>query len=160
MLEETDLVFIALGSNLGDRRGHIGRAVDLLRRTEGFEVVQVADAYESQPMYVVDQPVFINTALSGRCALGPDDLLARLKEIEVEVGRQKTFTNGPRVVDLDIVYFGAEILESETLAIPHPRRLERDFVLRPIAEIAPGFVDPVTLRTVEDHLRDLAESAA
>ena len=160
MLRETDPVFVALGSNLGDRRENIGTAIDMLRSTDGFDVVRVADLYESEPMYVVDQPSFMNTALSGHCSLAPGDLLKRLKEIEVAVGRQKTFVNGPRVVDLDIVYFGAETVETEGLSIPHPRRLERDFVLRPIAQIAPDFVDPATSRTVADHLRDLAESAA
>ena len=160
MTLETSPVFVALGSNLGDRYGHIGHAVDLLRRTDGFDVTEVAEPIESEPMYVADQPIFVNTALMGRCSLPPGDLLACLKAIETRVGRQKTFTNGPRVVDLDIVYFGDAVLQSANLAIPHPRRLERDFVLRPIAALAPDFVDPLTLRTVADHLRDLAESAA
>ncbi len=155
MKVETFPVFVALGSNLGDRRSHFDRAIELLQRTEGFDVMQVAEPCESEPMYVADQPSFLNTALVGRCSVSPRDLLTSLKTIETQVGRRKTFTNGPRVVDLDIVYFGDEVLQSDGLEIPHPRRLERDFVLRPIAALAPDFIDPVTRRSVAEHLRDL-----
>ena len=152
-------VFIALGSNLGDRRGQIETAIDLLAETEDFDVVGVAPIHESDPMYVLDQPSFLNTALVGQTATSPQDLLPLLKSIEQTVGREWTFANGPRIVDLDIIYFGDTVMDRPELTIPHPRRLERDFVLGPIADLRPDFIDPVTGRTVAAHLRDLAESS-
>lgn len=137
-------VFVALGSNLGDRVGHIRDAVVLLGQADGFEVTAVAPLYESAPMYVEDQPRFVNTCLMGRTSLTARELLALLKSVEAEIGRRVTYRNGPRVIDLDIVYFGTERSETEDLIIPHPRRGERMFVLRPLADLAPGFIDPET----------------
>ena len=152
---ETDPVFIALGSNLGDRHQQIARAVGLLDETDGFTVVEVAPVLESDPMYVTDQPAFLNTVLVGRSALEPEALLDRLKTIEAALGREKTYRNGPRMVDLDIVYFADAAYESARLTVPHPRRLERIFVLKPLADLAPDFVDPESGRRIADHLHDL-----
>lgn len=150
-------VFIALGSNLGDSAGHIRDAVAALERAEGFEVTAVAPLYESAPMYVEDQPRFVNTCLMGRSLLPPERLLALLKHIETDIGRMATFRNGPRVIDLDIVYFGSTRMQVESLSIPHPRRRERVFVLQPLADIAPDFVDPETGDTVASMLRELGQ---
>lgn len=146
-------VFIALGSNLGDSARHIRDAVALLDRSDGFDVLAVAPLYESAPMYVEDQPSFVNTCLVGRSSIGPEALLALLKSVEKEIGRQATYRNGPRVIDLDIVYFGQEVFETTELCIPHPRRLERIFVLQPLVDLAPGFIDPETGEAVADALQ-------
>jgi 2-amino-4-hydroxy-6-hydroxymethyldihydropteridine diphosphokinase len=144
MTKLVDPVFVALGSNLGDRAGHIRDAVALLGQADGFEVTAVAPLYESAPMYVEDQPRFVNTCLKGRTTLTARGLLALLKSVEAEIGRRETYRNGPRVIDLDIVYFGTERSQSEDLIIPHRRRGERMFVLQPLADLAPDFLDPET----------------
>ena len=127
----------------------------MLDRTDGFSVDAVAPIYESDPMYVEDQPAFLNTVLVGRSALEPEALLTVLKRIEADLGREKTFRNGPRVVDLDIVYFADAEHHSDRLTVPHPRRLERVFVVRPLADLDPDFIDPESGRRIADHLDDL-----
>ncbi|RVU34165.1 2-amino-4-hydroxy-6-hydroxymethyldihydropteridine diphosphokinase [Hwanghaeella grinnelliae] len=148
MTKLVEPIFVALGSNLGDRAGHIRDAVALLAQSEGFEVVAVAPLYESAPMYVEDQPRFVNTCLKGRTSLTAEQLLALLKSVESEIGRRVTYRNGPRVIDLDIVYFGGGRIETGDLIVPHPRRGERMFVLQPLADLAPDFIDPETGDTI------------
>ena len=128
-------VFVALGSNIGDRVAHLTRAVNLLARDT--RVVQCSRLYESEPMYVENQDRFINGVVEIETDLPPRDLLRLLKGIEETVGRTKSFRNGPRVVDLDLLFYGQEVLridEDLWLELPHPRIAEREFVLRPMAE--------------------------
>lgn len=153
----TEPVIVALGSNLGDTAENLDRAIALIRAWPQFEVTAVASYMRSAPMYVTDQPEFLNTVLMGRARCSPEELLTFLKSVEEAVGREKTFRNGPRVIDLDIIYFGDLVLDGPSLTIPHPRRLERDFVLVPLAELAPGLSDPETGRPVAAHLADLRE---
>ena len=152
MTRVVEPVFIALGSNLGDRIRHIRDAVTLLDDSDDFSVTAVAPFYESAPMYVEDQPRFVNTCLMGRSFVSAEGLLKRLKSVETEVGRQATYRNGPRVIDLDIVFFGDQRIETPDLTVPHPRRMERLFVLQPMADLSPAFADPITGETMADLL--------
>lgn len=132
-------VAIAFGSNLGDRRSHIAGA---LARLEAIvQVDAVSSLYETAPMYVTDQPPFLNGALIARADLGPRALLRGLKEIEARVGRAPGSRFGPREIDLDLIAFGALAYRFDSgekpLALPHPRIPERRFVLLPLFEIAP-----------------------
>jgi 2-amino-4-hydroxy-6-hydroxymethyldihydropteridine diphosphokinase len=133
-------VYLALGSNLGDRRGHLAAAIRNL--PPHVVVEQVSSLYETEPAYVTDQPRFLNMALRGRTALDPLALLAWLKEIERTVGRAGTVRFGPRVIDLDILLYADLAIDTPELIIPHPRMAERPFVLAPLAEIAPDLVPP------------------
>lgn len=128
-------VLIALGSNVGDSVGTLRAAV--LRLGEEIQIERVSAFVRSAPMYVTDQPAFVNGVLSGETELGPLALLLLLKRIEQEFGRQVRVRNGPRELDLDIIAYGALHLESSLLQVPHPRLAERRFVLQPLAEIAP-----------------------
>lgn len=139
-------VLIALGGNQGDRRAALRAAVEAL--PPAVEVAAQSRVYETAPMYVADQPAFLNMALRGWTALGPQDLLARLKAIEIEIGRVETFRNGPRAIDLDILYYGDQRVTTPNLQIPHPRIAERAFVLVPLADVAADWTDPQTGRTV------------
>jgi 2-amino-4-hydroxy-6-hydroxymethyldihydropteridine diphosphokinase len=134
------IVYLALGSNLGDRRAHIAAAV--ARLAPDVVVERVSSLYETEPAYVLDQPRFLNAALRGRTALDPSALLALLKRIERELGRGAGVRYGPRVIDLDILLYGDRSIATEALTIPHPRMAERPFVLVPLAEIAPGLTPP------------------
>lgn len=137
-------IFLAIGSNMGDKVGHVRRAVRELA-SRGVKTVDTSRLYESDPMYVTDQEVFLNGALEVRTALEPLELLRVLKEVEAEVGRTKTFRNGPRVLDVDLVAYGSQIVSigeegvDGWLRVPHASVAEREFVLRPLADMDPDF---------------------
>jgi 2-amino-4-hydroxy-6-hydroxymethyldihydropteridine diphosphokinase len=134
------LIYLALGANLGDRRANLAAAVARLR--EQVTVDALSSLYETEPAYVSDQPRFLNAVLRGRTALDPMALLAFVKGIERALGRVAGPRFGPRVVDIDLLLYGDETIDTPDLTIPHPRMAERPFVLVPLAEIAPDLVPP------------------
>lgn len=148
-------VFIALGSNLGDRSANIDAAIDELAAR--MTVQDRSPVYETDPKYVTDQPRFLNMVLSAETDLEPTALLDFLKEIEVRLGRQAGLRYGPRPIDLDILFYGDECIDRPELKIPHPLLNERAFVLKPLADIAPGLVHPETGRSVAGMLADLPD---
>lgn len=134
--------YIGLGSNLGDSRENLRRALNALRRAAGITVCRVASLYRTDPVGIVDQPEFLNTVVEVSTTLSPRRLLARLLEIEDELGRVRGERWGPRVIDLDLLlYDNAEIFTGD-LAVPHPRLKERAFVVVPLAELTPDLVLP------------------
>jgi 2-amino-4-hydroxy-6-hydroxymethyldihydropteridine diphosphokinase len=151
MSEAPTTIYLALGSNLGDRRANLAAAV--ARLAPGVTVERVSSLYETEPAYLLEQPRFLNAALRGRTALAPAELLALLKRIERELGRTAGVRNGPRVVDLDILLYGGQALAGDSLTIPHPRMAERPFVLVPLAEIAPDLTPPGWDTTVGELAR-------
>ncbi|MBX2997213.1 MAG: dihydropteroate synthase [Caldilineaceae bacterium] len=133
-------VYLALGTNLGDRAANLYAALDALRAFAAVD--ETAFLYETPPAYVLDQPAFLNTVCRIRTALSPTDLLAALKSIENQLGRQETIRFGPRVIDLDILFYDDLVLASADLAIPHARLAERDFVLEPLCDLDPELRHP------------------
>jgi 2-amino-4-hydroxy-6-hydroxymethyldihydropteridine diphosphokinase len=133
-------VYLALGTNLGDRRGNLTTALQLLR--EHIAITQCSSVYETEPAYVTEQPHFLNMVVHGTTTLSPHDLLAFLKHLEQLIGRQPTRRYGPRLIDLDILFYGSTCIDTPDLVIPHPRLTERAFVVIPLAEIAPNLVPP------------------
>lgn len=144
-------IFLGLGSNLGDREENLRRAE--LALAPAVVIHKISSVYETEPQYVVDQPRFLNRVLRGVTELTPHALLAFLKQIESDLGRVPSERFGPRLVDLDILYYEDKIVNDADLQIPHPRISEREFVLRPMLEIAPGFPHPVTGKTTSDMLK-------
>ncbi|MBI2686076.1 MAG: 2-amino-4-hydroxy-6-hydroxymethyldihydropteridine diphosphokinase [Acidobacteria bacterium] len=132
-------VYLALGSNLGDREAALNQAIALLNY-EHIEVVRCSSVIETEPAYVLDQPKFLNMVLEARTNLFATQLLRTTQRIERAMGRRKIIDKGPRNIDIDILYFGDLILKTPHLTIPHPLIHERPFVLIPLAEIAPHLV--------------------
>ena len=146
-------VYLGLGSNLGDRRRNLEAALDALRAHPQIAVSAVSAFLETDPVGgPPGQGKFLNAAAEIETDLAPEALLEELKRVERALGRTPGPRWGPREVDLDILLYGEEILETEALVIPHPRMRERRFVLAPLAEIAPDARDPVTKQTVRELL--------
>jgi len=140
-------VAIALGSNVGDRAAHLHHAVSRLRVP--IDNLRVSRFYETVPVGTPGpQALFLNAALVGATALPARALLSTLLAVERECGRERAFQNAPRTLDLDLVLFGASVIDEPDLVVPHPRFRERRFVLEPLAEIASDMIDPVTGKTV------------
>ena len=140
-----------MGSNLGDRRGHLVFAV--ARLAEHFQRFRVSLAIDTTPVGVTgDQPDFLNAVAVGETPLTARQLLDRLLAIEAERGRERPFPGAARTLDLDLILFGDQIIDEPDLIVPHPRFRERRFVLEPLSQIAPEMVDPVTGQTVEELL--------
>ena len=145
-------VFVSLGSNIGDRLEFLQKAVDALGNASGFKVIAASPVYETEPVGKKDQPRFLNAAVELESLLSPDSILVNLKQIERAVGRTPSQKWGPREIDLDLIYVGNLVVKSPMLTLPHPEVAVRRFVLTPLAEIAPDFVDPLRKRTLRDLL--------
>lgn len=144
-------VYLALGSNLGDRRANLNRAVELLAEA-GVHVVRRSSIFDTDPRYVKDQPRFFNQVIECETTLFPRQLLTITRGVELAIGRKPTTPNGPRLIDIDILLFAKSVVNIPGLVIPHPRIAERRFVLEPLAELAPSLRHPVTRRTVDEML--------
>jgi 2-amino-4-hydroxy-6-hydroxymethyldihydropteridine diphosphokinase len=146
-----DLVYLSLGSNVGDRASNLNTAIDRLRALG--EVVAVSSFYETEPVEFTAQPWFLNCAVALNTDKTPMQLLAGILGIEQELGRRRAQNKGPRIIDIDIVLFGNLIVDDPGLRIPHGAMHERRFVLEPLAEIAPDTRHPVLKQTIQE-LRD------
>ncbi len=149
-------VFLALGSNLGDRSRNLRRALDAL--APDLRVEAVSRCYETEPAYVLDQPRFYNLACRAHTDLAPQVLLQRVKALESELGRAPGQRYGPRLVDIDILLFDEVVLATPALTLPHPRLFERAFVLVPLNDIAGEVVHPVLGLSVGDLCRRLGDT--
>jgi 2-amino-4-hydroxy-6-hydroxymethyldihydropteridine diphosphokinase len=146
-------VYLGLGSNLGARRQHLAHA--LLRLREIGRVSRMSGVYETDPEGFLDQPLFLNLVVRLGTTLGPRQLLERIRSIEAERSRIRTFRDAPRTLDIDILLFGDQSVEDEGLTVPHPRMTERAFVLVPLLELEPSIIEPGTGRPYADYLADL-----
>lgn len=144
------IVYLALGSNLGNRAANLKEAIAAL--SPQMEVQARSQVYETPPWGYTDQEKFFNQVLKVKTYLAPEPLLKHLKRLEVALGRKASFQNGPRLIDIDILFFDDLVFESPALVIPHPRVHERGFVLLPMMDIAPDFVHPVKQKSVRDLL--------
>jgi 2-amino-4-hydroxy-6-hydroxymethyldihydropteridine diphosphokinase len=144
-------VYLSLGSNVGDRNQHLKRALERLA-TEDIRIVRMSALYETQPRDVPDQAWFLNQVVEIETSLLPMQLLGRTQKIERALGRIPTRPKGPRVIDLDILFYADTVVATPGLEIPHPRLPDRRFVLEPLAELAPELRHPQTGHTVREML--------
>lgn len=148
MIMETHVVYLALGSNLGDRQENLRQAIAAL--PPQMEVKAKSHVYETPPWGYEEQAKFYNQAIQVETYVQPEPLLKHLKRLEVALGRQATFQNGPRLIDIDILFYDNLVWNSPLLTIPHPRLHERGFVLLPLLDIAPELVHPVLKKSIRE----------
>jgi GTP cyclohydrolase-4 len=141
-------VYLGLGSNLGDRKANLERALQLLGQR--LDIERVSSVYETEPVGYVAQPPFLNAVCCAQTDLGPMQLLSLIKGIEASMGRVPSFPNAPRPIDLDIIFYGDLVVETPELTIPHPRLGERAFVLIPLFELDAALVHPATGERISD----------
>jgi len=144
------IIYLALGSNMEDRLANLKQAITAL--PPQVEVKKRSRVYETLPWGYEDQPKFLNQVLMGKTYLEPEPLLRHLKRLEVALGRKATFRNGPRLIDIDILFYDDLVLETPDLILPHPRLHERGFVLLPMMDIAPDLVHPVKKKSVREMM--------
>lgn len=147
---DNHIVYLALGSNLGDRLANLKQAVASL--SPQMEVKAKSRVYETPPWGYADQPMFLNQVIRANTYLEFEPLLKHIKRLETALGRQPSFKNGPRLIDLDILFYDELVIETASLVIPHPHVHERGFVLMPLNDIAPDLVHPTLRKTVSEML--------
>jgi 2-amino-4-hydroxy-6-hydroxymethyldihydropteridine diphosphokinase len=144
------IIYLGLGTNLGDRLANLQHAAAAL--PPQVNVLRVSSIYETEPWGFRDQPAFLNQVLEARTRLAPEALLRYLKQIEQQLGRRPTFRYGPRLVDLDILFYGDQVINLPDLVVPHPHLAERAFMLVPLSELAPTLRHPVSGLTIQEML--------
>jgi 2-amino-4-hydroxy-6-hydroxymethyldihydropteridine diphosphokinase len=150
------IVYLALGSNMDNRFANIKAAISNL--TPQMTVKKKSSVYETPPWGFEDQAAFLNQVVMVETYLEPEPLLAHLKRLEMALGRVRSFENGPRLIDIDILFYDDAIIDTALVAIPHPRLHKRAFVLVPLADLAPDLVHPVLRKSVGELLEDVDRS--
>lgn len=148
-------IYLALWSNMWDLHKNFDSAIDLLS-WEWIEILEESQRYTSSPMYFEDQDIFLNSVIKCETSLRPNDLLLTCKKIEKKIWRIENFRNGPRLIDIDIILYKDESINQKDLTIPHPRILERDFVLKPLYDIYPEYL--YQWKKIPYYLRKLEEN--
>ncbi len=145
---------IAIGTNLGDKEENIKKAIEMMKQ-RGIRIVKSAGVYRTKPYGYTNQPDFLNSAAEIETMLSPEELIETLLSIEKDMGRVRKVHWGPRIIDLDIIFFDNLTVDKENLKIPHPDMQNRLFVLKPVSEIAPCRVHPIFCKTVKTLLEEL-----
>lgn len=158
-MTESCIFHLGIGSNLGDREKNIENAFHLLDGKPDIVLLDTASLYETEPVGKVDQPAFLNTVFKGSTTLGCFELLEEIHDVEKALGRDrsKELRWGPRTIDIDILLFCSRLIKAENLIIPHPRMMERKFVLVPLVELSPDILHPETGEPFKKALDTLGE---
>jgi 2-amino-4-hydroxy-6-hydroxymethyldihydropteridine diphosphokinase len=149
-------IYLSLGSNIGERDQNIARAIESLP-SHGVRLVKQSALYETEPVELRAQDWFLNCVANVETTLSPQELMQLLVKIERSMGRERLVPKGPRIIDVDIVLYGAEIVTEPHLEVPHPRMADRRFVLAPFAEIAPEMIHPILQKTIRQLLHETSD---
>src|ERR1700692_4086665 len=155
---KSEIVFLSLGSNVGDREKNLRTAIAALPEL-GVKLKKVSSIYEAEPVDLLDQPWFLNCVVEGETTVQPATLLRELRELERQMGSKKLLPRGPRLIDLDILVYGERTIDSPELRVPHPRMHLRRFVLAPLAEITPDLKHPSWSGTASQLLAALDDKS-
>ncbi len=150
----SNTVYIGLGSNLGKRLDYIKKAIDFISGLNSTSIDAISSIYESEPYGNFDQPKFLNCVLKLNTTIEPLNLLIKLKNIEKNMGREKSKRWNPRIIDIDILLYNDLIMDSPKLKIPHPDLLNRDFVIKPLLELDESIVHPVKNKKISELVKD------
>jgi 2-amino-4-hydroxy-6-hydroxymethyldihydropteridine diphosphokinase len=151
------ICYIAIGSNIGDSLKNCKNAVEILSRGKGIELKTVSSFYKTEPVGIENQNYFINAVAEIKADLSVRDLMHELQNIENDMGRERGVKGGPRIIDLDLLFYGQNVVNDQNLIIPHPEIQKRRFVLEPLCEIASYFIHPsfgISIRGLKDRLGD------
>jgi 2-amino-4-hydroxy-6-hydroxymethyldihydropteridine diphosphokinase len=152
-------VTLLIGGNMGDRMANLDNALNLMKATLG-DLIQLSSRYETSAWGFTEQPDFINQAVLLETNLAASELMQSILRIETEMGRERTVPLGPRIIDIDIIYFNDDIINSPELTVPHPKMSERLFVLKPLVEILPNYIHPILLKSNAILLKECGDSLA
>jgi 2-amino-4-hydroxy-6-hydroxymethyldihydropteridine diphosphokinase len=158
-MAEGKLIYLSLGSNLGDRAANLERAIEALPEI-AVRVLRRSSIYETEPVDLIAQPWFLNCVVEAETSLGPRQLLEALQTIERQLGSKKLVPRGPRIIDLDVLFYSAEVIHEAGIEIPHPRMAERKFVLVPLAELAPELRHPALRKAAAELLAATQDRSA
>jgi 2-amino-4-hydroxy-6-hydroxymethyldihydropteridine diphosphokinase len=151
------ICYIGIGSNLGNSLKNCRQAIEIISRIKGIELQTVSSFYKTEPVGIEDQSYFINAVAEIKTDLSPQNILHALQNIENDMGRERGVKGGPRIIDLDLLFYGQNVISGQNLIIPHPEIHKRRFVLEPLCEIASYFIHPsfgVSIRGLKDRLSD------
>jgi 2-amino-4-hydroxy-6-hydroxymethyldihydropteridine diphosphokinase len=152
-------VTLLIGGNMGDRMANLDNALNLMKATLG-DLIQLSSRYETSAWGFTEQPDFINQAILLETNLTASELMQSILRIETQMGRERTVPLGPRIIDIDIIYFNDDIINSPELTVPHPKMSERLFVLKPLVEIMPNYIHPILLKSNAILLKECGDSLA
>ena len=151
------IIFLSLGSNIGDRLKNLKTAIELIKIEQGIEVITQSKVYETSPMEYKEQDFFLNQVIEIDSNIDALSLLELFKRIEFQIGRKKTkYKNMPRIIDIDILSYGDFIINNHNLFIPHPKIKFRKFILKPWTDIAPNYILPSSKNTIKDLLGEIS----
>jgi 2-amino-4-hydroxy-6-hydroxymethyldihydropteridine diphosphokinase len=156
---ESKLIYLSLGSNLGDRAANLERAIEALSEIS-VRVLRRSSIYETEPVDFLAQPWFLNCVVEAETLLVPRQLLEGLQLIERKLGSRKIVPRGPRIIDLDVLFYETEVIHEAAIEVPHPRLVERRFVLVPLAELAPELRHPILRKTAAELLAATQDRSA
>jgi 2-amino-4-hydroxy-6-hydroxymethyldihydropteridine diphosphokinase len=152
-------VYLLIGGNMGDRMANLDIALNLMELNLGA-IIQISSRYETAAWGLTDQPNFLNQAVLMHTSLSANDLMQAILDVQKLMGRERTIPLGPRNIDIDIIYYNDEIINNESLTVPHPKITERRFVLLPMVEIAPHYIHPILSKSNTLLLKECGDSLA